>query len=116
VLSVLLTMFLGGCVVYFWPCLLVDVLSALLKLSFGGCVVSTFDPVFWWMCCLYFWPCLLVDVFFCTFDLVFWWICCLYCCPCLLVDVYMFFQQSRDLHCLGRINSVLTGGSWSKNC
>jgi hypothetical protein len=31
----------------------VNVLSILLTLSFGGCVVYTFDPVFWWMCCLY---------------------------------------------------------------
>jgi hypothetical protein len=28
----------------------VNVLSVLLTLSFGGCVVCTFDPVFWWMC------------------------------------------------------------------
>jgi hypothetical protein len=59
----LLTLSFGGCVVctvetvfwwmcclYFWPCLLVDVLSVLLTLSFGGCVF------------LYFWPCLLMDL------------------------------------------------------
>ena len=34
----------------FCPCLLVDVLSVLLTLSFGGCVICTFDPVFWWLC------------------------------------------------------------------
>jgi hypothetical protein len=27
----------------------VDVLSILLTLSFGGCVVCSFDPAFWWM-------------------------------------------------------------------
>ena len=88
-----------------------DVLSVLLTLSFGGCVVCTFDPVFWWMClsvllmdmlsvllplsfggCVYvhltlsFGGCVLSVIlplsfggcFVCSFDLVFWWMCCLY--------------------------------------
>ena len=35
------------CCLYFWPCLLVDVLSVILTLSFGGCVVRTSIYGFW---------------------------------------------------------------------
>jgi hypothetical protein len=46
-LSVLLTLSFGGCVICTFDLVLVDVLSMLLTLSFGGCFVCAFDPVFW---------------------------------------------------------------------